>query len=204
VNIFSDWLHGTTSIITHWKLTGRNVQKGGAQLHKALFFTTSRPFAELSSGAHARNTNVYLANLIPGARVLDISDPGVTCTFKESNDLRLRVVNLRPGLCNEQALNQQDWENAWRSGDIMKYFIGKTNIKMAMYAQVLKYMPGTPQAVAAWNAIQKATRDCIEDIVDASIAEGYQAVVGNEKQTHNTYPILIVLDPGVITPPVKV
>lgn len=154
MNIFSDWLHGISSIITDWKLTGRNVQKGGAQLHKALFFTTSRPFAELSSGVPARNTNVYLANLIPGAQVLDISDPGVTCTFDQSNALRLRVANLRPGLCNMQALKQPEWEKAWRSGDIMKYFIGPTNIKMAMYAHVLKNMPNTPQSVAAWNAIQ--------------------------------------------------
>ena len=204
MNIFSDWLHGTSSIISDWKLTDRNVQKGGAQLHKALFFTTSRPFAALSSGVPAANTNVYQANLMPGARVLDISDPGVTCSFQQSNALRLRVVGLRPGLCNVQALKQQDWEQAWRTGDIMKYFIGSANDKIAKYAYVLNNMPNTPQAVAAWNAIQKATRDCIEDIVDASIAEGYQAVAGNEKQSNNTYPILIVLDPSIITPPLKV
>ena len=86
----------------------------------------------------------------------------------------------------------------------MKYFIDSTNNKMAMYAYVLKNMPNTPQAIVARNAIQMATRDCIEDIVDASIAEGYQAVAGNEMQTNTTYPILIVLDPSIITPPVKV
>ncbi|BFT64286.1 hypothetical protein [Pseudomonas moorei] len=41
-------------------------------------------------------------------------------------------------------------------------------------------------------------------IVDASILAGYQAVAGNELQDGVSYPILIVLDPSILTSPVKV
>jgi hypothetical protein len=45
---------------------------------------------------------------------------------------------------------------------------------------------------------------CIEDIVDASRVAGYQAVAGNEMQDGVTYPLLIVLDPSILTSPVNV
>mgnify|MGYP007013227764 FL=1 len=48
------------------------------------------------------------------------------------------------------------------------------------------------------------TRQCIEDIVDGAIKSGYQAVAGNEPQYGVTYPILIVLDPAILTPPIEV
>ncbi|TCV51377.1 hypothetical protein EDB99_10743 [Pseudomonas sp. 460] len=66
------------------------------------------------------------------------------------------------------------------------------------------YQRDTPEGIVSFNHIQKLTRDCIEDIVDAAIAAGYQAVAGNELQSGVTYPLLIVLDPSILTAPVKV
>lgn len=66
------------------------------------------------------------------------------------------------------------------------------------------YKRDTPEGIASYNHLQKTTRDCIEDIVDAAIAAGYQAVAGHELQNSVTYPLLIVLDPSTLSAPVKV
>ena len=63
MNIFTDWLHGTSSTITQWTLVDRGALKGLTPLHKGLFSMTNRKFAELSSGCSISSPNVYLANL---------------------------------------------------------------------------------------------------------------------------------------------
>ncbi|MCY1258430.1 hypothetical protein D9M68_46890 [compost metagenome] len=75
---------------------------------------------------------------------------------------------------------------------------------MAEMSRLALYARKTAEGLHAWNVCQQATRDCIEDIVDASRAAGYQAVAGNEMQDGVTYPLLIVLDPSILTSPVKV
>ncbi len=204
MNIFTDWLHGTPSTITQWKLTGRGVLKGSAPLHKGLFFTTNRAFAEGSAGGPNASPNVYQANLKPEAHVLDISDPGVTCTHQESEHLRQLVVSRRPGKGNILSEYQFYWEKGWRTGEIMKYAVRPGDQQMAQMAELALNQRQTAAGQLAWNLLQKTTRDCIEDIVDASIAAGYQAVAGNEQQYGVTYPILIVIDPNILTSPVKV
>ncbi|MDD1011664.1 MULTISPECIES: hypothetical protein [Pseudomonas] len=136
--------------------------------------------------------------------MLDISDPGVTCTPQESEQLRQLVVSRRPGKGNIQAEYQEYWENGWRTGEIMKYAVRPGDLQMAQMAHLALYQRETAAGLRAWNLMQQTTRDCIEDIVDASIAAGYQAVAGNERQYGVTYPILIVLDPNILTSPVKV
>jgi len=84
LNIYTDWLHGTSSSITQWTIAGRGAVKGQTPLHKALFFTTDPFFAKFSGGP---SPTVYMANLLPGAHVLDISDPGVTCSREDSEKL---------------------------------------------------------------------------------------------------------------------
>lgn len=74
----------------------------------------------------------------------------------------------------------------------------KTMQYLAMYER------DTPEGIVSFNHIQKTTRDCIEDIVDAAIAAGYQAVAGHELQSGVTYPLLIVLDPSILSAPVKI
>lgn len=204
MNICTDWLHGTPSTITQWTLTERGVLKGRSPLHKGLFFTKNREFAVGSAGGPDASPNVYQATLKPEAHVLDISDPGVTCTPQESEQLRQLVVSRRPGKGNIQAEYQEYWENGWRTGEIMKYAVRPGDLQMAQMAHLALYQRETAAGLRAWNLMQQTTRDCIEDIVDASIAAGYQAVAGNERQYGVTYPILIVLDPNILTSPVKV
>ena len=208
MNIFTDWLHGTPSTITQWTLSGRGALKGSAPLHKGLFFTTSRVFAlgsALGSAGGAKaSQNVYQANLKPGARVLDISAPGVTCSPEESENLRRLVVSRRPGKGNIQAEYPEYWIAGWRTGDIMKYAPRPGDQQMELMAYLALEQRNTAAGQHAWNVLQQITRDCIEDIVDAAIAAGYQAVAGNERQDGVTYPILIVLDPSILTSPVKV
>lgn len=203
MNIYTNWLHGTPSTITQWTLTGRGDLKGGLPLHKGLFFTTNRTFAEGSGGwsdGGATAPNVYQANLIPGAQVLDISDPGVTCTSQESETLRKLVAARRPGKGNLQCETTEHWVNGWRTGHIMKYAPRPEDERRLF----LLTQPHTVDGRRAWNEIQTFTRDCIEDIVEASSEAGYQAVAGNEFQSGQKYPLLIVLDPTILTPPVKV
>jgi len=208
VNIFTDWFHGTPSTIAQWTLTGRGALKGSAPLHKGLFFTTNRVFALGSAlgsaGGSEASPNVYQATLKPGARVLDISAPGVTCTPQESEHLRQLVVSRRPGKGNIQAEYLEYWVNGWRTGEIMKYAVRPGDLQMEQLARLALNQRETADGQRAWNLLQRITRDCIEDIVDASIAAGYQAVAGNERQDGVTYPILIVLDPNILTSPVKV
>jgi len=205
MNIFTDWLHGTPSNITQWKLNGREVfNKGSAPLHKGLFFTTNHAFALVNAGGPAGSSKVYKANLKPGACVLDLSDPGVTCTNQDSEHLRQLVVSRRPGKGNIQSEYQFYWEKGWRTGEIMKYAVRPGDQQMAQMAELALNQPKTAAGQLARNVLQKTTRDCIEDIVEASILAGYQAVAGNEQQYGVTYPILIVLEPSVLTSPVKV
>ena len=208
MNIFTDWLHGTPSTITQWTLSGRGALKGSAPLHKGLFFTTSRAFAlgsaRGSAGQSTASPNVYRATVRPGARVLDISAPGVTCSLDESENLRRLVVSRRPGKGNIQAEYPQYWVDGWRTGGIMKYAPRPGDQQMELMAYLALNHRNTVPGQHAWNLVQQITRDCIEDIVDASIAAGYQAVAGNERQDGVTYPILIVLDPSILTSPVKV
>ena len=208
MNIFTDWFHGTPSTIAQWTLTGRGALKGSAPLHKGLFFTTNRVFALGSAlgsaGGSEASPNVYQATLKPGARVLDISAPGVTCTPQESEHLRQLVVSRRPGKGNIQAEYLEYWVNGWRTGEIMKYAVRPGDLQMEQLARLALNQRETADGQRAWNLLQRITRDCIEDIVDASIAAGYQAVAGNERQDGVTYPILIVLDPNILTSPVKV
>ena len=86
----------------------------------------------------------------------------------------------------------------------MKYAVRPGDQQMAQMAELALNQRQTAAGQLAWNLLQKTTRDCIEDIVDASIAAGYQAVAGNEQQYGVTYPILIVIDPNILTSPVKV
>lgn len=204
MNIFTDWLHGTPSTIAQWTLTGRGALKGSAPLHKGLFLTTNREFAVGSAGGADASHNVYQATLKPGARVLDLSAPGVTCTLQESEHLRQLVVSRRPGKGNIQAEYQPFWENGWRTGAIMKYATREEDLQMKQMTHLALKQRETAAGQRAWNLLQQITRECIEDIVDASIAAGYQAVAGNELQDGVTYPILIVLDPNILTSPVKV
>ena len=208
MNIFTDWFHGTPSTIAQWTLTGRGALKGSAPLHKGLFFTTNRVFALGSAlgsaGGSEASPNVYQATLKPGARVLDISAPGVTCTPQESEHLRQLVVSRRPGKGNIQAEYLEYWVNGWRTGEMMKYAVRPGDLQMEQMARLALNQRETADGQRAWNLLQRITRDCIEDIVDASIAAGYQAVAGNERQDGVTYPILIVLDPNILTSPVKV
>ncbi|MNR34875.1 hypothetical protein D3C85_1526810 [compost metagenome] len=86
----------------------------------------------------------------------------------------------------------------------MKYAVRPGDLQMEQMARLALNQSETADGQRAWNLLQQSTRDCIEDIVDASIAAGYQAVAGNERQYGVTYPILIVLDPNILTSPVKV
>lgn len=204
MNIFTDWLHGTTSTIHEWTLTDRGQEKAGSPVHKAIFFTSDRQFALLSGGSPTGNPNVYQASLKLGAHVLDISDPGTTCRTQESEDLRKRVVSCRPGKGNVFAEYTPYWESGWRTGGIMKIGLRPGDAYMAEMSRLALYERKTAEGLHAWNVCQQATRDCIEDIVNASRAAGYQAVSGNEMQDGVTYPLLIVLDPSILTSPVKV
>lgn len=208
MNIFTDWFHGTPSTIAQWTLSGRGALKGSAPLHKGIFFTTSRMFALGSAlgsaGESTASPNVYQATVRPGARVLDISAPGVTCSPEESESLRRLVVSRRPGKGNIQAEYLEYWVNGWRTGEIMKYATRPGDLQMEQMARLALFHRETAEGQHAWNLLQRITRDCIEDIVDAAIAAGYQAVAGNERQDGVTYPILIVLDPSILTSPVKV
>ena len=118
MNIYTDWLHGTSSSITQWTLAGRGAVKGQTQLHKALFFTTDPFFAKFSGG---QSPTVYMANLLPGAHVLDISDPGVTCSREDSEQLRAAVAGMRPGKGNILCEYPYNWNKGWRTGEVMKY-----------------------------------------------------------------------------------
>ncbi|MFJ4135655.1 hypothetical protein [Pseudomonas cyclaminis] len=204
MNIYTDWLHGTPSLITQWTLTGRGALKGTTPLHKGLFFTTSRKFALASGRGHGASSNLYQATVKPGAHVLDITDPDVTCTPHESEHLRQLVVSRRPGLGNIQCEYEYYWKTGWRTGDIMKYAPRPGDEMMAKTADLALHQRHTSAGLRAWNLCQMITRQCIEDIVDASIEAGYQAVAGNERQDGVTYPILIVLDPDILTIPVKI
>lgn len=204
MNINTDWLHGTTYTIDEWTLTERNQKKGGSPVHKAIFFTTDRDFAIFSGGGVTASPKVYMANLKPGAHVLDLSDPGRTCTTEESEELRKRVQSRRPGQGNVFAEYPFYWENGWRTGGMMKLGERPGDAYMAAMSRLALTEPKTPQSINAWNVCQQATRDAIEDIVDASRAAGYQAVAANEMQYGRTYPLLIVLDPSILTLPVKV
>jgi hypothetical protein len=180
MNIFTDWLHGTPSVITQWMLTGRGALKGLAPLHKGLFLTTSREFATGSAGIGA-SPNVYQSALKTDARVLDISDPGVTCTSQQSEELRELAAGRRPGEGYIQYEYQAFWESGWRTGEIMKYALREGDLKMAHWAHLALHQRHTNDGQRAWNMMQMITRQCIEDIVDASIQAGYQAVAGNER-----------------------
>ncbi|WP_122665089.1 hypothetical protein [Pseudomonas viridiflava] len=204
MDIYTDWLHGTQSLIAQWTLTGRGALKGTTPLHKGLFFTTSRKFALDSGQVHGTNANLYQATVVPGAHVLDITDPDVTCTPRESEHLRQLVVGRRPGMGNIQCEFKQHWKTGWRTGDIMKYAPRPGDEMMAKMADLAIHHRDTVAGQRAWNLCQMITRQCIEDIVDASIEAGYQAVAGNERQYGVTYPILIVLDPNILTTPVKI
>ncbi|WP_223508756.1 MULTISPECIES: hypothetical protein [unclassified Pseudomonas] len=199
------WLHGTTSTITEWTLDGRGAIKGPMPLHKALFFTSNRSFAEGSSGSSGSGANVYQTTIKAESNVLDLSKPGVTCTTQESEIFRKRVMMCRPGKTNIQAEYQQHWEAGWQTGAIMKYAHREhEEEQMKRMHYLAMYKRDTPEGIASYNHLQKTTRDCIEDIVDAAIAAGYQAVAGHELQSSVTYPLLIVLDPSILSAPVKV
>lgn len=204
MNIFTDWLHGTPSIITEWTLSGRGALKGIAPLHKGLFFTTNRKFAEGSGRTTNATPNVYQASIKAGSHVLDLSEPGVTCTSQESEQLRQLAMSRRPGKGNVQCEYRAFWEKGWRTGEIMKYAVREGDQEMAMMSYLATEQRHTDVGQRAWNRMQMITRECIEDIVDASIKAGYQAVAGNERQYGITYPILIVLDPDILTSPVAV
>lgn len=204
MTIYTDWLHGSTSTINEWTLTNRSQTKGGSPVHKAIFFTTDREFALLSGGCATGDPKVYKANLKSGSHVLNLSDPGRTCTTRESEDLRELVAGRRPGKGNVFAEYPYYWENGWRTGGMMKLGERPGDEYMTAMCRLALTEPKTPESIHAWNVCQQATRDCIEDIVDASRAAGYQAVVANEMQYRKTYPLLIVLDPKILTSPVMV
>ncbi|HBO1619467.1 hypothetical protein ACPA0O_18480 [Ectopseudomonas chengduensis] len=201
MNIYTDWLHGTSSSITQWTLAGRGAVKGQTQLHKALFFTTDPFFAKFSGG---QSPTVYMANLLPGAHVLDISDPGVTCSREDSEQLRAAVAGMRPGKGNILCEYPYNWNKGWRTGEVMKYAPRPGDQMMAYLAHMAINFRDTSEGMQAWNTVQMITRQCIEDIVDGAIKVGYQAVAGHEQQDGVTYPILIVLDPAILTPPIKI
>lgn len=210
MNVFTDWLHGTPSIITQWSLNGRGALKGITPLHKGLFFTTNRKFATESGQVHGANYHLYQTTIKPESLVLNISVPGVTCTHQESEHLRQLVASRRPGKGNIQCEYELHWKNGWKTGDIMKYAPRPGDEVMAKMADLAVQHRNTAEdrqtaeGLHAWNLCQMITRECIEDIVEASIEAGYQAVAGNERQDGVTYPILIVLDPNILTTPVKI
>lgn len=205
MNFSTNWLHGTKWTITAWTLQGRGPLKGATPLHKALFFTSDRSFAEGSSGVSGKAVNVYQSTINEGSNVLDLSKPGVTCTPDESENFRKRVMQCRPGKTNVQAEYPEYWEKGWQTGAIMKLAHREHEAeKMQMMEYLATYQRDTPVGIDSFNLIQKMTRDCIEDIVDAAIAAGYQAVAGNELQSKLTYPLLIVIDPNILSAPVKV
>lgn len=197
-----DWLHGTPFNIEKWDVSERGDLKDGTPLHKALFFTTDRGFANASGGSG--HVNVYRANVKAGARILDLSDPGTTCSVTDSEEFRKLVVGIRPGRSNIQCQYQEYWEIGWRTGMVMKYAVREGDRPMEMAQYYLQHEPSTMNGIKAKIAIQAHTRDCIEDIVDAAIKARYQAIIGNEQQWGVTYPILIVIDPSILTRPVKV
>nr|WP_314565941.1 hypothetical protein [uncultured Pseudomonas sp.] len=200
MNMSLDWLHGTPFNIKEWQISERGDLKEGTPLHEALFFTTDRSFANASGGGG--HVNVYRANVQPGARILDLSDPGKTCSIPDSEAFRKLVVGVRPGLCNIQCVYKEYWEQGWRTGQIMKYAPRPDDWEMV---DVAKRAVQTEKVdIFAKVIIQEVTRDCIEDIVKAAKEAKYQAIIGNEFQSGVTYPILIVLDPSILTTPDKV
>ncbi|CAI9912229.1 hypothetical protein PAER4782_34645 (plasmid) [Pseudomonas aeruginosa] len=86
----------------------------------------------------------------------------------------------------------------------MKYAPRPGDQMMAYLAHMAINFRDTSEGMQAWNTVQMITRQCIEDIVDGAIKVGYQAVAGHEQQDGVTYPILIVLDPAILTPPIKI
>lgn len=184
-------------------IAGRGKLKGLAPLHKGLFFTMSLEFAKKCAGPVA-SCSVYRAALHPDAHVLDISDPGVTCTFQESEQMRHLVAKRRQGERSIQCEFRESWEEGWRTGAIMSYSTRPGGRQIAYIAHLAVYDRHTDGGQRVMNMMQIITRQYIEDIVEASIEAGYQAVVGNERQDGETYPVLIVLDPNIITFPVKI
>ena len=86
----------------------------------------------------------------------------------------------------------------------MKYGVREGDQAMERARYYAQHHPSTMEGKAAKVIIQIHTRNCIEDIVDAAIKSKYQAIIGNEQQWGVTYPILIVIDPSILTPPVQV
>jgi hypothetical protein len=203
MNVFTDWFHGTRSIVSQWDLVGRAAVKNNTPLHKGLFFTTSIPFA--TGCIDGEKGHVYRSTVNQGAHILDMTAPGQTCTVAESEKFRNLVISCRRGKGNVQAEDRHSWERGWVSGEIMKYLPRHSEaIQMQTTFALAMNERHTELGIRSFNFLQKLTRDCIEDIVEAAIKAGYQAVAGHEIQFRVTHQILIVLDPSILTPPVKV
>lgn len=184
-------------------IAGRGELKGLAPLHKGLFFTTSLEFAKKCAGP-VTSCSVYQAALQPDAHVLDISDPGVTCTFQESEQMRHLVAKRRLGERSIQCEFRESWEEGWRTGSIMNYSTRPGDRQIAYISHLAFYDRHADGGQRVMNMMQIITRQYIEDIVEAAIEAGYQAIAGNERQDGKTYLILIVLDPVIMTAPVKI
>lgn len=203
MDYLTDWFHGTNSRFSQWKIDGRPANlKNGMPLHRGLFFTKSLLFAKQSVQAYAANGHVYKSSVLPGKAMLNLIRPGETCTIAESESFREAVRSVRPGKGNAQVDYQHYWQEGWKTGEIMKF---APSPHEAEHYQRLHHLalafPGTTQSIAVFNQLQAITRDCIEDIVTAGKLSGYQAILGNEQQSGASYPILIVLDSSILTPP---
>lgn len=201
----TNWYHGTVSTISDWKIGGRGAIKGAMSLHEGLFFSSDHSFAKLSADARDGACNVYSSTLTPKAKILDLSNPGVSCLSSDSESFRDLVRNIRPGKGNIQADYKEYWEAGWKNGHMMKYaprpHEAEEIQKLFLLAQTQRH---TKEGAESYNLIQSMTRNCIEDIVQAGRKAGYQAIIGNEFQYQKTYPILIVLDASVLSPPVPI
>lgn len=104
-------------------------------------------------------------------------------------------------------LHRDAWIAGWKSGRIMKYAPSEDERKiLAPRIHLATHARHTPEGNAAFNEIQKLTRDLIEELVTSARELGHEGVIGNEIDTlhpsgSQTYKTMFVLNPEIIENP---
>lgn len=201
------WLHGRRFYFEEWVMpSSQKTHNRGLSTHAAIFFTTGEDYALRAAYGSG---GLCSANLKEGAHVLDMTN----CSEQASEQYRRQVMKSYMGSRNSHVLDSQRWRHAWMTGSIMKYSAACPPLTPEEYALLKEkarqavHEKHTPEGALAYFSLQYLTRLTIDELILAARELNYDAVIGNDmdkppgSEKPQTYEVLFVLNPHVLTPP---
>lgn len=173
------WYHGTAVTFDAWVFPPpRAALKPELHPHTAVFLTTDLQLAQ------AAGRNLCCAQLRDDARIIDLHTAS-----PESDALRLRLYATELGRHCVHTHDMASWWRAWHTGEAMRWAAAESDFSK----QYLQLIPQARRAAAgsrsaddrrAWLTLQNLTRQWIELIAVHARELGFDALTGNEIDSH--------------------